>query len=88
MFFAANVAFSSTPVFLPSILASMGHTALTAQLLTAPPYLVAFGAVLLTAWLSDRQRARGWYVMLHSGLGAAGYAGTFTLLALPLPMLS
>ncbi|KAF2451336.1 MFS general substrate transporter [Karstenula rhodostoma CBS 690.94] len=74
MFFSANVAFASLPVFLPTILHEMGHTALTAQALTAPPYLFAFVVVLLTAYLSDRHHSRAWYIILHALLAAAGYA--------------
>ena len=45
MFFCANVAFSSLPVFLPTIIKEMGYTALQSQALSAPPYLVAFVSV-------------------------------------------
>ena len=45
MFFCANVAFSSLPVFLPTIIEEMGYTALQSQALSAPPYLVAFVSV-------------------------------------------
>ncbi|KAF9739830.1 hypothetical protein PMIN06_004889 [Paraphaeosphaeria minitans] len=81
MFFAANVAFASLPVFLPTILRDMGHTALTAQALTAPPYLFAFVVVLLTAYLSDRHQSRAFYIIVHALLAAAGYA-TLALLGL------
>ena len=47
MFFCANVAFSSLPVFLPTIIEEMGYTALQSQALSAPPYLVAFVSVSL-----------------------------------------
>jgi cyanate permease len=76
MFFSSNVAFASMPVFLPTILRDMGHTALTAQALTAPPYLFAFVAVLVTAYLSDRHQSRAFYIVLHALLAAAGYAST------------
>ncbi|KAL5382482.1 hypothetical protein DPSP01_006581 [Paraphaeosphaeria sporulosa] len=81
MFFAANVAFASLPVFLPTILRDMGHTALTAQALTAPPYLFAFVVVLLTAYLSDRHQSRAFYIILHALLATTGYA-TLALLGL------
>ncbi|KAF2688174.1 MFS general substrate transporter [Lentithecium fluviatile CBS 122367] len=74
MFFSCNVAFSSMPVFLPTILHDMGHTSLTAQALTAPPYLFSFLTVLLTAYLSDRLRTRSTFVILHSLLATTGYA--------------
>ncbi|MCJ1466352.1 hypothetical protein MMC07_004971 [Pseudocyphellaria aurata] len=74
MFFGCNVAFSSLPVFLPTIIEEMGYSALTSQALSAPPYLAAFAIVLLTAQLSDRYRTRGLFVIFHSLLATFGYA--------------
>ncbi len=73
MFFFTNMAYSSLPVFLPTILAAMGHDAVSAQALSAPPYLVAFVAVLVTARLSDRARARAPLLVAHAVASAAGY---------------
>lgn len=74
MFFCANVAFASLPVFLPTIIEEMGYSALKSQALSAPPYLVAFGTVLLTAFLSDRYRSRSTFVIFHALMASAGYA--------------
>lgn len=74
MFFCCNVAFSSLPVFLPTIIEEMGYTALQSQALSAPPHLVAFVAVLLTAYLSDRYRTRSIFVIFHALLACAGYS--------------
>ncbi|TVY38865.1 MFS transporter, partial [Lachnellula subtilissima] len=41
MYFSLNVSFSSLPVFLPTILTSMGFKALHAQALSAPPYFLS-----------------------------------------------
>ncbi|KAI9842631.1 MAG: hypothetical protein M1837_006998 [Sclerophora amabilis] len=73
MFLSCNVAFSSLPVFLPTIIHEMGHSASSSQALTAPPYLVAFIAVLVTAFLSDRLRDRSLAICIHALLGAFGY---------------
>ena len=73
MFFCCNVAFSSLPVFLPTIIEEMGYTAIQSQALSAPPHLVAFFAVLLTAYLSDRYCTRSVFVIFHTLLGCAGY---------------
>ncbi|KAF2754430.1 MFS general substrate transporter [Pseudovirgaria hyperparasitica] len=73
MFFSANVAFSSMPVFLPTIIREMGHTTFASQALSAPPYLLSFVTVLLTAHLSDKHRLRSPYILLHSLLAASGY---------------
>jgi MFS family permease len=82
MFFLANMAYSSLPVFLPTILTSMGHSALASQALAAPPYLAAFASVLLTARISDRRGARGGLIAGHALASAAGYG----LLALSGPL--
>ncbi|EAA64222.1 hypothetical protein AN2178.2 [Aspergillus nidulans FGSC A4] len=73
MFFSCNVAFSSMPVFLPTILHDMGYTSQTSQALSAPPYLVAFITVLATAYLSDRSRSRSPYLITHALISAISY---------------
>lgn len=73
MFFACNVAFSSMPVFLPTIVHSMGFSSLQSQALSAPPFLLAFFAVLATAFLSDRLRSRSGPMLFHATLALTGY---------------
>ncbi|KAG6035626.1 hypothetical protein E4U41_006004 [Claviceps citrina] len=82
MFFLTNMAYSSLPVFLPRILTHMNHSALSAQALSAPPYLCAFLAVLFTAHTSDRLRQRARPVVFHALASSAGYA----VLALARPL--
>ncbi|KAI9705624.1 MAG: hypothetical protein M1836_006380 [Candelina mexicana] len=74
MFFSCNVAFSSMPVFLPKIIKEMGYTSLNSQALSAPPYLLSFLLVLLTAIVSDRLRTRSIFIILHALLAFLGYA--------------
>ena len=79
MFFSANIAFSSLPVFLPTILSSAtseNHpSALQSQLLSAPPYLSAFAFVLLTSHLSDAiPNTRSTFIILSSLLSSISYA--------------
>jgi len=74
MFFCTNMAFSSMPVFLPTIIRDMGNSALASQALSAPPYLTSFIIVILTAWFSDRLRNRSYFVCFHALLSASGYA--------------
>lgn len=73
MFFLTNMAYSSLPVFLPMILKEMGHTAAESQALSAPPYLIAFVAVLATAHLSDKLGVRSPFVIAHALASAGGY---------------
>jgi len=74
IFFLTNMAYSSLPVFLPTILTAMGHSALSAQALSAPPYLAAFIFVLATARASDGMRARAPLLIAHALASAGGYA--------------
>jgi MFS family permease len=74
IFFACNVAFSSMPVFLPTIVSAMGFSARVSQGLSAPPFLFAFVVVLGTAVLSDRMRDRSRLLMAHACLAALGYS--------------
>jgi MFS family permease len=78
MFFSCNVAFSSMPVFLPTVIRDMGWESITAQGLSAPPYLFAFIVVLTTAYYSDRLQSRSTFIMLHSLLATLGY-GTIAI---------
>jgi sugar phosphate permease len=74
MFFLTNMAYSSLPVFLPKILTEMGHDNLTAQALSAPPYLLAFIIVLFTAHMSDRLATRTTPIVFHALSSSFGYA--------------
>ncbi|KAK9236289.1 major facilitator superfamily domain-containing protein [Lipomyces kononenkoae] len=73
MFFLANIAYASMPVFLPLILRDMGYHQITAQGLSAPPYLVAYVTVLVTTYLSDKRKSRAEFIIFHSSISAAGY---------------
>ncbi|KAI9713436.1 MAG: hypothetical protein M1820_000818 [Bogoriella megaspora] len=73
MFFSCNVAFSSMPVFLPTIIKEMGYSSISSQALSAPPYLCAFLTVLITAYFSDQTSNRSFFIALHALLSASGY---------------
>lgn len=51
----------------------MGYSSLTSQALSAPPYLVAFVVVLVTTYISDRNRSRSPYLILHALLSSLAY---------------
>ncbi|RDW69536.1 hypothetical protein BP6252_08556 [Coleophoma cylindrospora] len=74
MFFCTNMAFSSMPVFLPTIIHEMGHGALMSQALSAPPFLASFVGVIITAWFSDRLQNRSLFICIHASLSAVGYS--------------
>ncbi|OBU00453.2 hypothetical protein VE01_01472 [Pseudogymnoascus verrucosus] len=73
MFFFTNMAFSSMPVFLPIIIRSMGHSSVVSQALSAPPYLMSFFIVILTAYLSDRVQSRSTFIIFHALFSCSGY---------------
>src|SRR5690348_11638725 len=52
----------------------MGNSPLSSQALSAPPYIVAFFTVIITSHVSDRLKSRSTFVILHSLIGAFGYA--------------
>ncbi|KAK4454381.1 putative transporter-like protein 3 [Podospora aff. communis PSN243] len=66
--------YSSLPVFLPTILTSMGHSPLLSQALSAPPYLTSFLILLTTAYASDASRSRSPYLIASALLSSSGYA--------------
>lgn len=73
IFCMTNMAYSSLPVFMPKIIHSMGYSSLSAQALSAPPYLITFGTVLLTAHLSDRRSSRTLPIVFHALCSSLGY---------------
>ncbi|EUC51362.1 hypothetical protein COCMIDRAFT_79405 [Bipolaris oryzae ATCC 44560] len=73
MYFSGNVAFSSLPVFLPTILTEMGFSHVNAQGLTAPPFFVSFITVIVTCYIADRTQQRGIMIAILTAIGGAGY---------------
>jgi len=74
MFLLCNIAFASMPVFLPTVIHSMGYSALSSQALSAPPYLFSFIVVILTARASDSLQTRSLFVIFHALIASLGYA--------------
>ncbi|KAH6676813.1 major facilitator superfamily domain-containing protein [Halenospora varia] len=77
--FLTNLAFSSLPVFLPTIIHEMHHSVPVSQALSAPPYLLSFLIVLLTAHLSDKYSSRSIPIIFHAALSTLGYGTLFLL---------
>ena len=73
MCFSCNVSFASLPVFLPTILTTMGFTSIDAQGLTAPPYFLAFLVCIATTYVADRIKQRGLVIAALSIIGGVGY---------------
>ena len=60
-------------LFLPTIISELGYTAAQAQLLTVPPYAVAFVLTLMVAIASERLKIRAPFIMGGSALAVIGY---------------
>jgi len=73
MYFSGNVAFSSLPVFLPTILKEMGFSSVNAQGLTAPPFFLSFITVIVTCYIADRTQQRGIMIAILTAIGGIGY---------------
>ena len=63
----------SYSLFLPTIISGLGYKAITAQLFTVPPNVVAFLVVILCAYGSDHYKMRGPFVLGGCVLGIIGY---------------
>ena len=57
----------------PTIIQQLGYTAAQAQLLTVPPYSVAFVTTITVAVYSEKLRYRAPFIMGSSALAAVGY---------------
>ncbi|KAF7297483.1 MFS domain-containing protein [Mycena indigotica] len=73
-FFLHGTTLFSFAYFTPSILQGLGYTAAKAQLMSVPPYSVAFVVSMTTAWVSDKYRCRGLATVFGAVLGIVGFA--------------
>jgi len=60
-------------LFLPSIIKGLGYKSATAQLMTIPPYAIAFCLTITYALLSERFRVRTPFILASSSLAIIGY---------------
>ena len=73
VYLAVNLTLGSVSGFLPTILATFGFSAARSQLMTVPPYAVAFVVTLGTSFASDRLQRRGVFVCGLCLTGALGF---------------
>lgn len=73
-FFAIITPIYSYSLFLPTIIKSLGYTAVNANLLSVPPNMAAFFTVLITGYLSDKFKMRGPFMIVGVIISMAGYA--------------
>ena len=67
----------SFSLFLPTIIAELGFSSSTAQLLSVPPNAIGCVLTILSGILSDRVRARGPFVLAGAITALAGYVVLF-----------
>ncbi|KAK3313073.1 major facilitator superfamily domain-containing protein [Apodospora peruviana] len=79
VYFGISTPFSSLSLFTPSITAGLGYKDLEAQLMTVPPYAVAYVISILTAWSADRFNSRGLHSAALATVGACGFLASAVL---------
>ena len=60
-------------LFLPSIITGLGYSSTQAQLLSIPPYAIAFIATMSVAVLAERTKRRAPFMIGSSAVGIVGY---------------
>ncbi|KAF7369776.1 MFS transporter [Mycena venus] len=79
IYFGVSPPFSSLSLFTPSIVAGLGFKSLKANLMTVPPYAVAYFVTVFTSWSADRHNSRGLHSCIACIVGAAGFMGSALL---------
>ncbi|CCC09584.1 unnamed protein product [Sordaria macrospora k-hell] len=79
IYFGISTPFSSLSLFTPSITAGLGYADLRAQLMTVPPYAVAYVISILTSYSADRFNSRALHSAALSAIGAAGFLASAVL---------
>ncbi|RAO65268.1 uncharacterized protein BHQ10_001280 [Talaromyces amestolkiae] len=79
VYFGISTPFSSLSLFTPSITAGLGYEGLKAQLMTVPPYAVAYVVTISVAGSADYFNARGIHSAIFSFIGAMGFLASAVL---------
>ena len=75
--FLSLAALQSLQIYIPTMIQSLGHSAIDAQLWSVPPFAVAVVVTIGTALVSDRYRLRGPVILAILPVAIAGYALMF-----------
>ncbi|OJJ41697.1 hypothetical protein ASPWEDRAFT_102264 [Aspergillus wentii DTO 134E9] len=74
MYFGCNVCFASLPLFMPTIISKMGvFTTIQSNGLSAPPYILCWIGIIASAFVSDRIKLRGPFVVGAALVATIGY---------------
>ncbi|RDW85517.1 hypothetical protein BP5796_03842 [Coleophoma crateriformis] len=79
VYFGISVPFSSLSLFTPSITAGLGFENLESQLMTVPPYAVAYVVTILVSWSADHFNARALHSAALSTIGACAFLASALL---------
>ncbi|KAL1845053.1 hypothetical protein VTK73DRAFT_1216 [Phialemonium thermophilum] len=79
IYFCVSVPFSSLSLFTPSITSGLGYVDLKAQLMTVPPYAVAYVVQIFASWSADHFNARGIHSAVFALIGAIGFIASAAL---------
>ncbi|KAJ6161293.1 hypothetical protein N7470_004689 [Penicillium chermesinum] len=79
IYFGISTPFSSLSLFTPAITAGLGYSNLRAQLMTVPPYAVAYVVTVAVAWSADYFNSRGLHSAIFSFVGAMGFLASAVL---------
>lgn len=79
LYFLLSTPFSSLSLFAPTIVAGLGYKSLTAQLMTIPPYAVAYVACLIASWSADRFNSRSLHTAACALISAVGFIVSATI---------
>ncbi|KAL3421754.1 major facilitator superfamily transporter [Phlyctema vagabunda] len=79
IYFGISVPFSSLSLFTPSITAGLGFTNLRSQLMTVPPYAVAYVVTILVSWSADHFNARALHSAIFATIGGCAFLASALL---------
>lgn len=79
IYFSISTPFSSLSLFTPTITAGLGYAGLRAQLMTVPPYAVAYVVTIAVSWSADHFNARGLDSAIFATIGAIGFLASAVL---------
>ncbi|KAK0482857.1 major facilitator superfamily domain-containing protein [Armillaria luteobubalina] len=79
VFFFTGAALFGLAFFTPSIVQSLGYTSARSQLMTVPPFAIAFALSMVTAFLCDRFPVRGLVCIGTSIIALIGFTLFLTL---------
>ncbi|KAJ5626536.1 hypothetical protein N7528_003963 [Penicillium herquei] len=79
IYFGISTPFSSLSLFTPTIVAGLGYENLEAQLMTVPPYAVAYVVTVAVSWSADHFNARSLHSAVFAFIGAMGFLASAVL---------